>query len=381
MSNRYKETIRFIKGIYKKDTVPLHEPVFIGKEKEYVLECIESTFVSTIGMFVNRVEERLSEITGAKHVVVTVNGTAALHIALKLVGVEEDTEVITQPLTFVATCNAISYCGAKPVLVDIDPETLGMCPLSLKRFLERFSEIKKGVVYNRASGKRIAAVVPVHTFGHPCKIEEIRDICRMYDIPLVEDAAEALGTLYKESHVGIFGEAGILSFNGNKIVTAGGGGAILTNNDEIAERAKHITTTAKRPHKWEYFHDEIGYNYRMPNINAALLLGQLENLRYFLEVKRNLAAHYKKFFESIGIPFITEPSFARSNYWLNAIVLKDKRERDEFIRYSHENGVFVRPCWMTMNRLPMYEDCQTFELKNVHEIESRLVNIPSSVVA
>lgn len=376
----YKDFIDFVKNLYKRDTVPLHEPVFIGNEKKYVLDCIDSTFVSSVGRFVDVVEEKLADFTGAKYCVMTVNGTSALHVALLLAGVKSETEVITQPLTFVATCNAISYCSAKPVFVDVDEDTLGMSLESLKRFVENNCKLENGKLINKITGRQISAIVPMHTFGHPCRIDEIVKLAKEYNLPVVEDAAESIGSCYKGKHTGTFGLLGILSFNGNKIITSGGGGAILTNDEELVKKAKHITTTAKIPHRWEYYHDSIGYNYRMPNINAALLLGQLENLEKFIKTKRDLAINYNGFFESVGVKFVLEPEKAFSNYWLNAILLDNRLERDEFLEYTNNNGVMTRPCWVLMNKLPMYKDCYTFESKVAEYLEDRLVNIPSGVI-
>ena len=376
----YKDFIDFVKNLYKRDTVPLHEPLFIGNEKKYILDCIDSTFVSSVGRYVDIVEQKLAEFTGAKYCVMTVNGTSALHIALLLSGVKPETEIITQPLTFVATCNAISYCGAKPVFVDVDEDTLGMSPKSLKRFIENNCKFENGKLINKVTGRRISAIVPMHTFGHPCKIDEIVNLAKEYNLPVVEDAAESLGSRYKDKHTGTFGLLGVLSFNGNKIITSGGGGAILTNDEELAKKAKHITTTAKIPHRWEYYHDSIGYNYRMPNINAALLLGQLENLEKFIKIKRDLAVIYNNFFDSLGVKFVLEPDNAFSNYWLNAIILNNRLERDEFLEYTNDNGVMTRPCWVLMNKLPMYKDNYTFESKVAEYLEDRLVNIPSGVI-
>ncbi len=377
---KFQQVIDFIKQLYKKDFVPLHEPIFIGNEKKYLNDCINSTFVSSVGEFVNKIEEKLCEITGSKYAIATVNGTSALHIALKLAGVKENTEVITQPLTFVATCNAISYLGAKPVFVDVDLDTLGMSPDSLRSFLENHTYIKDGKLFNKHTDRQITAVVPMHTFGHPCKIDEIVRIASRYNLPVVEDSAEGLGSLYKGKHSGTFGLLGILSFNGNKIATAGSGGAILTNDEELAKKAKHLTTTAKVPHKWKYFHDEIGYNYRMANINAALLLGQLENLELFVERKRKLAKVYKDFFQSINLEFFTEPVNACSNYWLNAVFLKNMQERDRFIKFTNDNKIQTRPVWRLIYKLPMYKGCFRLETPNAEYIEERVVNIPSGVI-
>ena len=372
--------IEFIKNIYKKDFIALHEPVFIGNEKKYICDTVDSTFVSSVGEYVNKVEEKICEITGAKYAVAVVNGTNGLHLALKVVGVNEGDEVITQALTFVATSNAIVYAGAKPVFVDVDLDTLGMSSKSLRKWLEKNAIKKENETINRTTGNRIKAVVPMHTFGHPCRIDEIKEICREWNLELVEDSAESLGSLYKNKHTGTFGKVGVFSFNGNKIVTSGGGGMIVTNDENLAKKLKHLSTTAKVPHKWEYFHDEIGYNYRMPNLNAALLLAQLENLDKFLRIKRDLAKRYKKFFENIGIEFINEPKNAKSNFWLNAIKLKDINERDEFLECTNNNGVMTRPIWTLMNKLPMYKNCQNDGLKNSKYLEERIVNIPSGVV-
>jgi len=376
----YKKIVNFIKKIYKKDFIALHEPVFIGNEKKYLNDCIDSTFVSSVGKYVNLVEEMVADYVGSKYAIATVNGTSALFVALKLVGVNNENEVITQPLTFIATANAISYLGAKPIFIDVDLDTLGLSPKSLKKFLESNCEIIDNKCINKTTGKTIKACVPMHTFGHPCKIDEIKEICDKWHIELVEDAAESLGSFYKNRHTGTFGKIGAISFNGNKIITSGGGGVIVTDDEELAKKAKHITTTAKVPHPYEYIHDEIGYNFRMPNINAALLVAQLENLDKFLENKRELAKKYEEFFKTIGIEFITEPANAKSNYWLNAIKLESKQQRDEFLEYSNKNKVMTRPIWRLMNKLSMYENCQKDDLKNAEYLEERVVNIPSGVV-
>ena len=377
---KFEQIVSFIKSIYKKDFIALHEPIFIGNEKKYLNECIDSTFVSSVGKYVDKFEEMLADYVGSKYAVAVSNGTSALFIALKIVGVKEGDEVITQPLTFVATANAISYCNAKPIFVDVDLDTLGLSPKSLKEFLEKNCEIVDNKCINKTTGKTIKACVPMHTFGHPAKIDKIKEICDKWNIELVEDAAESLGSFYKNKHTGTFGKVGIFSFNGNKIITSGGGGVIVTDDEELAKKAKHITTTAKIPHPYEYIHDEIGYNFRMPNINAALLVAQMENLDKFLENKRELAKKYEEFFDSIGIKFIKEPINAKSNYWLNAIKLDNKKQRDEFLEYSNKNKVMTRPIWRLMNKLPMYENCQRDELKNAEYLEERIVNIPSGVV-
>ncbi len=377
----YKEIIDFIRKLYNTDDfIPLHAPVFKGNEEKYVLDTIRSTFVSSVGEYVNEFERKIAEYTGAKFAVATVNGTSALHIALLLSGVKEGDEVITQPLTFVATCNAIKYCGAEPAFVDISLKTLGMSPESLKEFLDKNAEVKNGYAYNKRTGKRIKACVPMHTFGHPVEIDKIVEICSKYNIDVIEDAAESLGSFYKNKHTGTFGKFGILSFNGNKIITTGGGGMILTNDEELAKKAKHITTTAKVPHPYEYFHDEVGYNYRMPNINAALGVAQFEQLENFLKIKRKIAQEYKIFFDKKRIKFITEPENCHSNYWLNAIILDNKKQRDEFLEITNKNGIQTRPVWTLMYRLPMYKSCFKADTPNAEYIEERLVNIPSGVI-
>ncbi|BAI79862.1 aminotransferase, DegT/DnrJ/EryC1/StrS family [Deferribacter desulfuricans SSM1] len=375
-----KKIITFIKELYKKDVVGLHEPVFVGHEKKYVLDTIESTFVSSVGEYVNEFERKIAEYTGAKYAIATVNGISALHIALLLSGVGENSEVITQPITFVATCNAIRYCGAEPVFVDVDLDTLGMSSESLEYFLKKFVEFdKNGNPINKETKRKITACVPMHTFGHPVKIDQIVELCKKYNIPVVEDAAESLGSFYKSKHTGTFGKLGILSFNGNKIITTGGGGMILTNDEDLAKSAKHLTTTAKVPHPYEYFHDEVGYNYRMPNLNAALGLAQMEKLEMFINIKRKIAHEYKNFFENLGIQSFTEPEYSRSNYWLNAIFLKSKTERDKFLEITNKNKVQTRPVWTLMYKLPMYENCFKIDTTNAEYIEERVVNIPSGV--
>jgi len=379
---RHAEIIDFIKTLYgNKNFIPLHEPVFLGNEKIYLNECIDTTFVSSVGKFVDRFEEMVAEFTGSKYAVATVNGTAALHIALKLVGVDENSEVITQPLTFIATCNAISYCGAKPVFVDVDIETLGMSPESLDNFLTKYTKIKDGICVNKTTGKKVAAVVPMHTFGHPCRIEEISEVCKKFGIALVEDAAESLGSYYKGKHTGTFGEASAFSFNGNKTITTGGGGMIVTDNEALAKRAKHITTTAKVPHPYEYIHDEIGYNYRLPNINAALGCAQMEKLEEILRSKRETAKKYKKFFSEFDcIKFIDEPTDSKSNFWLNTITFENPEEKELFLKKSNSNKIMTRPVWQLMNKMKMFKESQSENLKNSLWLESRLVNIPSGYI-
>lgn len=376
----FEAVTAFIQKTFQTETfLPLHEPRFIGNEKTYLNECIDSTFVSSVGAFVDRFEKEFASYVGAKYAVATVNGTAALHIALILADVQRDDEVITQPLTFIATANAISYIGAKPVFVDVDRDTMGLSPNALKTFLETHCTIRDNRCINTISGKTIKACVPMHTFGHPCRIDEIKALCDQWHITLVEDAAESLGSTYKEQHTGTFGRLGAFSFNGNKIITSGGGGVIVTDDESLAKRAKHLTTTAKIPHRWEYVHDEIGYNYRLPNINAALLCAQMENLDFFLEHKRLLASEYNDFFTTNNIRFVKEPMGAKSNYWLNAVLLKNLEERDEFLEYTNTHGVMTRPIWRLMNKLEMFKACQCGDLGNALWLEERIVNIPSSV--
>jgi len=374
------EIVNFIKSTFKTDEfIPLHEPRFTGNEKAYLNECIDSTFVSSVGKFVNKFEEQIQDYTGAKYAKATVNGTSALHIALVAIGVEADDEVITQALTFVATANAISYQKAHPIFVDVDRDTLGMSPDSLQEFLSNNVELKNGVPHNKTTDRKISACVPMHTFGHPCKVDDIISLCNQYNIPVIEDSAESLGSFYKGKHTGTFGKIGILSFNGNKTITCGGGGMVITDDEELAKKIIHLTTTAKVPHKWDYEHDEIGYNYRLTNVSAALGCAQMESLASFIENKRELANMYTDFFKQKGIEFINEPVNSKSNYWLNAILFKDKKERDEFLEYSNNNGVMARPVWHLMNNLEMFKHCQTTDLTNSIYLSERLVNIPSSV--
>ena len=376
----FEKTIAFIKTTFQTDTfLPLQEPRFNGNEKKYLNECIDSTFVSSVGRFVDRFEADIADYTGAKYAIATVNGTAALHVSLLLAGVKYDDEVLTQSLTFIATCNAISYCSALPVFIDVDRNTMGLSPTVLKTFLQENAEVKDGVCINTKTGNVIRACVPMHTFGHPCKIDEIKEICDAYSIALVEDAAESLGSLYKGKHTGTFGLLGAISFNGNKIITSGGGGCILTDDEALYKRAKHITTTAKVPHRWEFEHDEIGYNYRMPNLNAALLVAQLENLDKYKANKRDLALIYEDFFLQEDIAFVKEPEDSVSNYWLQAVILKDKEERDLFLEETNSSDVMTRPIWVLMHKLKMFKDAECSTLENSLWLEERVVNIPSTV--
>mgnify|MGYP000685824620 CR=1 FL=1 len=376
----FEEFVLFVKELYGVDgIVALHEPCFKGNEKRYLLDCIDSTFVSTVGAYVDKFEKKIADFTGAKYAIATINGTAALHVALKLSGVSSGDEVITQPLTFVSTCNAISYCGAAPVFVDVERSTLGMCPDSLINYLEENTYQRNDGTYNKKTGRKISAVVPMHTFGHPCRIEDICNVCNRYGLSVVEDAAESLGSYYKNRHTGTFGIFGVLSFNGNKTITSGGGGMVLTDSEELARKARHITTTAKVNHPYEYVHDEIGFNYRMPNLNAALGCAQMENISEMLMDKKVLASEYAEFFKHQYVEFQVEPEEASSNYWLNAVIFHDGGEKEKFLRDTNNSGVMTRPVWRLMNRLEMFKECQTGRLDNSLWLEDRMANIPSSV--
>lgn len=389
---KFQAIVDFIRAQYNipEAFIPLHEPRFFGNEKKYLNECIDSTFVSSVGKFVDQFELDMAKYTGVKKAIAVVNGTSALHLALKLVGVNSGDEVITQALTFIATANTISYCDAKPVFIDVDLDTMGLSPKSLLHFLETETEQRDNECYNKKTNRKITACVPMHTFGHPCRIDKIAEICKRHHIKLVEDAAESLGSLYKNRHTGSFGDIGILSFNGNKTITAGGGGMLLFNSEKLALKAKHLTTQAKIPHAWEFRHDEIGYNYRMPNINAALGVAQLELLPKILSAKRKLAQSYATFFsslypESIGgsasaFSFFTEPLDVKSNYWLNVLILKDRAERNKFLSFTNEKGVMTRPIWELMNKLPMFKNCKCGDLSNSEWLVDRVVNIPSSIL-
>ena len=377
----YEKTIKFIKELYgNQEFTPLAVPQFIGNEKKYLNECIDTTFVSSVGKFVDRFENDMAAYTGAKKAVVCVSGTNALHMAMMLVGVERDDEVLTQALTFIATCNAISYIGAHPVFIDVDKSTMGLSPDALKAWLEKNAEIRNGQCYNIHTGHRVKACVPMHTFGHPVRIDEIANICAENHIELVEDAAESIGSKYKGIHTGLFGKVGALSFNGNKTITTGGGGMLLFMDERLGALAKHLTTQAKVPHRWEFKHDHIGYNYRMPNINAALGCAQLEQLDDFIADKRATAAAYAEYFKHVDdIDFFVEPENSFSNYWLNVVILKDRDAQQAFLQETNDNGVMTRPIWELMTRLPMFEHCEHDGLKNTVWFADRVVNIPSSV--
>lgn len=377
----YNKTVEFIHSLYEtNEFIPLHAPHLGGNEKKYLNECIDSTFVSSVGQFVNRFEKDIAAYTGSKRAVVCVSGTNALHMAMMLVGVESNDEVLTQALTFIATCNAISYIGANPVFLDVDKETMGLSPSAVKAWLVKNAVLKDGQCYNKYTGRRVKACVPMHTFGHPVKLDELVSVCKEYHIELVEDAAESIGSFYKGKHTGTFGRIGCISFNGNKTITTGGGGMLLFQDEKLADFAKHITTQAKVPHKWKFVHDHIGYNYRMPNINAALGCAQLEQIEAILADKRDTAEKYKEYFENVAnIDFFDEPKNCKSNFWFNTILLKDKKSQQEFLEYTNDHGVMTRPIWELMNRLDMFKNCETDSLTNTKWFVDRVVNLPSGV--
>jgi len=375
-------TISFVahaKSIFGDDFIPLHRPVFEGNERQYLIECIDSNFVSSVGAKVTEFENKIAEFVGSKYAVATVNGTAALHVAIELAGVKPGDEVISQALTFIATCNAISYAGAKPIFVDVDLDTMGLSPSALRIFLEANAEKRVDGTFNKLSGKKISACVPMHTFGFPCRIAEIAEICADWDIALIEDAAESLGSYVGSRHTGTFSSMATLSFNGNKVITTGGGGMIITDDSELAKRAKYITTTAKVPHPYEFVHDEIGYNYRMPNLNAALGCAQMERLDEFLMIKAQLADQWDAFFYDRDVDFVKAINGTTANHWLNTMIFDSRLDRDEFLKLTNENNVMTRPIWTLMSKLPMFKDCQTDGLETSLWLEDRVVNIPSSV--
>lgn len=377
-AERVLEAIRSVVG---DRPAALHEPCFAGNEWRYLRECLDSTFVSSAGKFVDRFESELVGFTGANFAVAVVNGTAALHVALQLAGVGRDDEVLIPTLTFVATANAVSYCGAIPHLVDSEERTLGIDPGALREYLVTATRMHAGRCVNRASGRAIRAMVPMHTFGHPADIEGLQAVAHDFHLALVEDAAESLGSTRGGRHTGTFGLMGTLSFNGNKTVTTGGGGAILTNDRELATRARHVTTTAKVPHRWEYRHDEVGYNYRMPNLNAALGCAQLEQLPGFLLAKRRLFEQYRQAFAPLaGMRLISEPAGCHSNYWLQTLLLDEAgaSERDRILATANDAGFTIRPAWTLMHRLPAFADCPRMELAVSESLERRLINLPSS---
>lgn len=376
----YSSVIQFIRETFHspEDFIPLHAPYFGGNEKKYLMDTIDSTFVSSVGAYVNRFEEMMAELTGARYAVATTSGTVALHLALVTAGIQPGDEVITQPLTFVATANAITHANATPVFTDVDKDTMGLSPDALEQWLKEYTEQKGSSAYNKTTGKRVAACIPMHTFGFPARINEIAEVCKRYNIMLIEDAAESLGSYVNGRHTGTFGTMGVFSFNGNKTITCGGGGALVTNDEQLAKHAKHLSTTAKVPHAWEFVHDEVGYNYRMPNLNAALACAQLEQLPAILENKRQLAELYNNFFSGTDIGFVTEQPGTTANYWLNCVVLNDLEQRNSFLKETNEQKVMTRPIWQLMNKLSMYSHCQCGPLDNANWLEDRVINIPSS---
>lgn len=380
MNEQWKEFAENIKRLYGRDFVALHEPTFNEKEIEYVTDCIKTGWVSSVGSYVTRFEEDLAKFVGVKRAVAVVNGTAALHIALKVAGVKADDEVLMPSLTFIATANAVSYLQAIPHFVDVNMETLGVDPFKLEKYLEGMAELRNGELYNKQTNRRIKALVPMHTFGHPCMMDELVTLCDQYKLVLVEDAAESLGSYYKGKHTGSFGKVNAISFNGNKIITTGGGGAILTNDGELADYAKHLTTTAKVPHHWEFVHDEIGFNYRMPNINAALGVAQINKIDTFLFKKRNLTKFYQEMISDIkGVELFEAPIFSKSNYWLQTLVLDESLYlRDTVLQILNEEGIMARPIWTPIDELQMYRTCPKSELSNTKKLKNKIINIASS---
>ena len=373
--------VNFIRELYgTKDFIPLHAPTFQGNELKYVSETIQSTFVSSVGKFVDDFERKIEFFTGSPKAVATVNGTAALHTALYMAGVKAGDLVITQALTFVATCNALHHMGAEPVFVDVSKDTLGLCPIAVAAFLEEHAALDERGCVIKNTGQRIRAVMPMHTFGHPVDLDQLQIVCNKWQLKLIEDAAESLGSYYKGRHTGTIGEFAALSFNGNKIITTGGGGMVLCRDEVDGARAKHLTTTAKVPHPYEFYHDEAGFNYRLPNLNAALGCAQMEALPQFLEQKRALAMRYKAFFEDTEYQFVNEPANCSSNYWLNAVICPDQQSRENLLKKTNDAGVMTRPIWQLMHRLPMFSGAIKGSLQTSEEMEMLLVNIPSTPV-
>lgn len=373
--------VEFVRDTYQtSEFIPLHAPIFNGNEKQYVMETLDSTFVSSVGKFVDEFEQKIETFTGSKKAVATVNGTAALHAALYMGGVEPNDFVITQALTFVATCNALYHMGAEPIFVDVSPISLGLCPKALEIYLLENAEVTETECRDKNTGRRIKAVIPMHTFGHPVELDELIVVCQKWNLSLVEDAAESLGSFYKGRHTGTIGDLGAISFNGNKIITTGGGGMVLCKTDILGKRTKHITTTAKVPHPYEFFHDEAGFNYRMPNINAALGCAQMEVLEDYLTSKRQLAKKYESFFSGSSLQFVREPDYAKSNYWLNAVLCSSAEERELLLQETNSSGVMTRPIWKLMHRLPMFSKARCGDLTYSEYIEAHLINLPSSVI-
>jgi len=379
LTQKIYESIRNVVG--EDSFIPLHTPFFGKTEEKYVVDCIRSNFVSSVGEYVDKFEKAIREYTKTKYTILTVNGTSALHICLLLTDVKKDDEVLVPSMTFVATPNAVWYIGAVPHFVDVNKESLGIDPFKLDEYLSKIAEVQENKCYNKKTHRQIKAIIPMHTFGHPVDMDELTSVAERYKLTIIEDAAEALGSLYKNKHVGNFSKMAILSFNGNKIITTGGGGAVLTNNEDLAKKVKHLTTTAKKPHPWEYVHDMVGYNYRMPALNASLGLAQIEKLDGFVEKKRILAEKYKESLKDVEeIEFFVEPGYARSNYWLNAIILNKEYTdaRDEILEETNKNGIMTRPVWKLMHKLEMFKDCPRMDLSVSESLEKRIINIPSS---
>ncbi|MBU4464196.1 MAG: LegC family aminotransferase [Proteobacteria bacterium] len=379
------EIVEALQNVLSKDKKPvaLHEPCFSGNEWAYVKECLDTGWVSSAGKYVDQFEDMLEDFTGVKRAVAVVNGTAALHICLKLVGVEHGDEVLVPALTFVATANAVAYCGAIPHFANSEEKTLGLDPKKLADYLHRIAEVRSDGCFNKQTNRRIKAVIPMHTFGHPVDLDPLIELCDRFKLELVEDAAESIGSYYKGRHTGSLGKVSALSFNGNKTITTGGGGAILTNDEKLGKQAKHLTTTARAPHKWAIMHDHIGYNYRLPNINAALGCAQLEQLPDFLKKKRDLLERYRRAFKNIaGVRVFTEPDFAKSNYWLNVLLLDERftNQQDALLEMTNNRGIMSRPAWTLMHKLAMFKDCPKMDLSTAESLERRLINIPSSAM-
>lgn len=371
--------VEFVRDLYNtSEFIPLHAPTFNGNEKAYLLETINSTFVSSVGKYVDQFEKMVEAYTGAAKAVAIVNGTAALHASLHVAGISRGDLVITQALTFVATCNALHQMGAEPLFVDVSRTSLGLCPKAMDAYLADNAYVEGAGCYHRQTDQRIRAVVPMHTFGHPVELDELLAVCKKWGLLLIEDAAESLGSFYKGKHTGTLGDFGAVSFNGNKIITTGGGGVVLCNSVGSGECMKHVTTTAKVPHPYEFFHDEPGFNYRMPNLNASLGCAQMETLESYIDSKRELAGLYKLFFSNSGVTFFEEPEYARSNYWLNSVLCSNKVQRDDLLKITNDAGVMTRPVWQLMSRLPMYKNALHGDLSNSEYLEERLLNLPSS---
>lgn len=379
----HTQLVKFVRDLYQtSDFIPLHAPNFNGNEKAYVNETIDTTFVSSVGKFVDQFEDHIQSFTGSTRAIATVNGTAALHTALYMAGVGVGDLVLTQALTFVATCNAIHQLGAEPVFIDIEPEVFGLCPQATQAWLEANAQLDNdGQCRHKTSGACIKALLPMHTFGHPVRLAELQALCEQWNLCLIEDAAESLGSYYQGQHTGTLGRFGALSFNGNKIITTGGGGILLCQSVEDGVSAKHITTTAKQPHPFEFYHDQPGFNYRLPNLNAALGCAQMEQLEARLISKRGVAERYEKFFAGSDFRFVKEPSYGRSNYWLNAIYCPSVQARNELLEKTNAQGVMTRPVWQLMHRLPMYQHCHRGDLYNAEKAEAHLINLPSSALA